>query len=152
MDEELKEKLKNAMESGKDAVGEMKEVIKGISREVGLKSQEEGKDVQKAASELLTEIGSNLKALGKNSIEYMQAVFSGVLEGLKESDEDGDSHLKGAFLSFGKAFRGLFDAGLFVSKESFKSFKLFVHEKTQELLKKNAGKQEAKKEEADNQD
>ena len=27
----------------------------------------------------------------------MQAVFSGVLEGLKESDEDGDSHLKGAF-------------------------------------------------------
>lgn len=129
MDENIKEKLRDAMESGKDAVGEMKEVIRNIAKEIGNKSHEEGKDVQNAAAELFTEIGTNLKNLGKSSAEYVQAAFSGALDGLKESAGSDNNHFKSFFNSLGHSVKSLGEAGYFVSKESFKSIKSFFDKK-----------------------
>ena len=137
MDENTKQKLKDAMESGKNAVGEMKEVIKNITKEVAEKSKIEGEDLQKSTTELFSEIGANLKNVGKSSAEFVQAAFSGVLEGVKESASADNNHFKSLFSSLGSVLKNLGAAGYFVSKESFNGVKSFFDKKKEEMKSKN---------------
>lgn len=126
MDDKLKAKLKEAMNSGVEAVDDMKLIIKNITKEIAVKSKDEGEDLHKTAQELYDEIVVNLKSLGKNSVEFMQACFSGLTEGMKESVK-GERNLPLSIgNSLGNALKQLGEAGVYVSKESWNSIKSLV--------------------------
>lgn len=128
MDENLKTKLREAMESSKDAVEDMKLIIKNITKEIALQSKENGEDLQKTAQELFEEIAVNLKSLGKNSVDFLKAAFNGVMEGIKESVEGENNLAASLFGSLNRALQHLGEAGIYVAKESLKSLQTLIEQ------------------------
>lgn len=131
MDEQLKKRLKEAMDCGKEAVGEMKKVIQNISKEMTEKATAEGEDPHKTASELFEEVTANLKELGKTSFEFTQAAFSGIIAGMKESiGNDKETNLFRSIAgSLGRGAKHLGNAATYVAKESVKGVKEYFQKK-----------------------
>ena len=121
MNEKLKEDLKKAAESGKDALVNVKEIIKNITKEVMEKSKDEGKDLKTTAGNLFKEIIKALGLLGKDTFEYLKAAGKGFKEGLKESSTDDNNLVKALGSTMLDSLKHLGGAGLYVTKEGAKS-------------------------------
>lgn len=143
MDDKLKENLEKALNSGKDALYNLKEITKNITKEVMEKSKVQQEDVKKSASKLFKDIVNSLGALGKDTFEYLKAAASGFKEGLKESRTEDNDFVKGLGNALLDSLKNLGEAGVYVTKESAKNLSgiienLFKKEKDE----KNTGKKE----------
>ncbi len=133
MDEKLKESLDKALNSGKDALVNLKEIIKNITKDMAEKSKVEGEDLKNSANNLFKNVVNSLGALGKDSAKYLKAAASGIKEGLKESSNADNNLLKSLGTSMMDSLKNLGDAGIFVTKETAKNLSMLVDD----FFKKN---------------
>ncbi len=133
MEPKLKENLDKALNSGKDALENLKEITKNITKEVLKKSETQGEDVKKSSGKLFKDIVNALGELGKDTFEYLKAATSGFKDGLKESSTDENNLLKGLQESLGESLKNIGEAGIYVTKETAKNLTNVV----ENLFKKN---------------
>jgi len=123
MDDQLKEKLTNALNNGKAAAGSIEEIVKNITKEVMEKSKTQGEDLKVSSKELFHEIMKNMEKVGKNSVEFMKAASSGFMEGLKVSQTGEKNLVKDAADAIGESVKSLAGAGLYVTKDTVANVK-----------------------------
>ncbi len=128
MDEKLKESLSKALDSGKDAMTNLKAIIKNITKDAMEKSQKEGEDVKTSAQNLFKEIVNALGVLGKDTKNYLAAAMEGVKEGLKESSTQDNNLIKALGSSLLDSLKNLGDAGIYVTKETAKNLSTLIEE------------------------
>ena len=133
MDPKVKENLKKALNSGKDALENLKEITKNITKEVVEKSETQGTDVKNSAGKLFKDIINSLGELGKDTFEYLKAATSGFKEGLKESSTEEKNLVKGLGASIASSLKNLGEAGIHVTKETAKNLSSVI----ENLFKKN---------------
>ena len=133
MDQKIKESLEKALDSGKDALENLKIITKNITKEVMEESKEEGKDLKETAGVLFKEILKALGELGKSSLEYVKAAGRGFKEGLKESSVDDNNLVKALGASSLESLQHLGAAGIYVTKETAKS----IYSALEGILKKD---------------
>lgn len=121
MDEKLKADLEKALNSGKDALVNLKEIMKNVTKEMVANTKTEGDEVKNNATTLFKEVVGNLKTLGKGSFEYLKAATKGINEGLKESGKADNNLLKALGGSMLDSVKHLGSAGAFVTKETAKN-------------------------------
>ena len=138
MDPKIKKNLEKAANSGKDALENLKEISKNITKEVLEKSKTQGDDVKKSAAKLFKDIMSALGELGKDTFEYLKAAASGFKEGLKDSSTEDNNLLKGLGSSLMDGLKNIGEAGVYVTKESAKNLSQVI----ENLFKKNKDKDE----------
>lgn len=151
MDEKLKENLEKALNSGKDALVNLKEIMKNITKEMVANTKDESDEVKNNANTLFKDVVGNLKSLGKGSFEYLKAATKGINEGLKESGKADNNLLKGLGSSMLDSIKNLGSAGAFVTKETAKNLgsvieNLFKKDKdsTDDKSSDNSGKNKKK--------
>lgn len=127
MDDKIKEKLEAAANSGKDAVENLKHVVKNITKDVVEKSKNNESDLKENSEQLLKELLMTLKSLGKDSIELIKAATSGVIEGVKESANKDNNFVGSFFSALGSSLKSLGEAGVYVTTESAKSLYSMVN-------------------------
>lgn len=133
MDQKIKENLEKALNSGKDALDNLREIIKNITKEVLEKSKTEGEDVKTSANKLFTDIFSSLGVLGKDTAKYLKAAAKGIKEGIKESSVEDNNLVKALGDSMLDSLKNLGEAGIYVTKEAAKNIASVI----EDLFKKN---------------
>ncbi|MCP4133985.1 MAG: hypothetical protein GY754_23645 [bacterium] len=88
MDEILKEKLNSALNNSKDALGELSKVVKNISKDMAESTKGKGGSIKDSSGELFKGILTGLKDVGKNSIEFVGAAGSGLIQGVSEANKE----------------------------------------------------------------
>jgi len=133
MDEKLKANLEKALNSGKDALDNLRDIIKNITKEVVAKSKTEGEDVKASANNLLKDIINSLGELGKDAAKYLKAAAIGFKEGLKESSTEDNNIVKALGSAMLDSLKNLGEAGIFVTKETAKNLASVI----EDFFKKN---------------
>lgn len=126
MDEKIKISLEKALNSGKDALVNLKEISKNITKEVLAKSKTQGEDVKKSANKVFQDIINSLGILGKDTYEYLKAAAGGFKEGLKESSTEDNNLVKALGSSVLDSLKNLGDAGIYVTKETAKNLSIVI--------------------------
>ncbi|HOF00236.1 MAG TPA: hypothetical protein PK385_03565 [Spirochaetota bacterium] len=144
MDEKLKEKLEDALKSGKATIADIGEIVKNITREVVAKSKAEGADLKKTVGELFKEIINMLGEVGKGSFEFLKAAGAGFMEGLKESGKEENNLIKHAGQSILNGLKSLGGAGLYVTRETAKNLKETADSMIQKAKEKKIEKKQNK--------
>lgn len=137
----IKDKLEEALTNGKDVVENVKEISKNVTKEILENSKEEGDDLKRIAGDVLKESINSLGELGKGTFEYLKAVGSGFIAGIKESSTKDNHLVQSAFGSIFEGLKQLTTAGIYVTKETAKNISGAL-EKSYKKHKENKNKDE----------
>ncbi|OHD11285.1 MAG: hypothetical protein A2086_12855 [Spirochaetes bacterium GWD1_27_9] len=121
MDQNLKEKLDKALNSGKVALEDVQTIVKNITKEVVEKSKAQGDDLKTTTGDFFKEVINSLSKVGKGGVEFIKAAGEGFKEGVKEST-DGDKNLiKETGEALGEGLKSLAEVGIYVTHETVKN-------------------------------